>query len=100
MPVLSSEGPLAELRSQLPALRQAGGEGGIVQLSPDAAQEVWRPDLDQSEDARRRECIDTFGFDPNNSSEARVMRLKGYGNAIVAPAAVAWIETVMEVVDE
>jgi len=24
------------------------------------------------------------------------MRLKGYGNAIVAPAAVAWIETVME----
>jgi hypothetical protein len=26
------------------------------------------------------------------------MRLKGYGNAIVAPAAVAWIETVMECV--
>jgi hypothetical protein len=38
--------------------------------------------------------------DPNQTSEARVMRLKGYGNAIVAPAAVAWIETVMEVVDE
>jgi len=34
--------------------------------------------------------------DPNATSEARVMRLKGYGNAIVAPAAVAWIETVME----
>jgi len=37
---------------------------------------------------------------PNATSEARVQRLKGYGNAIVAPAAVAWIETVMEVVDE
>jgi hypothetical protein len=96
MSILPSEGPLTELRSQLPALRQPGSEGGIVQLSSDAAQEVWRPNLNQSEDDRRRECIDTFGFDPNQTSEARVMRLRGYGNALVAPAAQAFIETVME----
>jgi len=28
--------------------------------------------------------------------EAKAMRLKGYGNAIVAPVATAFIETVME----
>jgi DNA (cytosine-5)-methyltransferase 1 len=34
----------------------------------------------------------------NESQEARVMRLRGYGNAIVAPLAQAFIESVMEVI--
>lgn len=37
-----------------------------------------------------------LGGDPLNTSEARVMRLKGYGNALVAPAAQAFIEAAME----
>ena len=35
-------------------------------------------------------------FDADATAEARVMRLKGYGNAIVAPAAQAFIECYME----
>ena len=34
----------------------------------------------------------------NETSEARVMRLKGYGNSIVAPLAAMFIETCMEVI--
>jgi DNA (cytosine-5)-methyltransferase 1 len=34
----------------------------------------------------------------NETSEARVMRLKGYGNAICAPLAAMFIETCMEVI--
>lgn len=34
----------------------------------------------------------------NETSEARVMRLKGYGNSIVAPLATMFIETCMEVI--
>ena len=34
-------------------------------------------------------------IDPQNTAEARVMRLKGYGNAIVAPAAIEFIRAVM-----
>jgi hypothetical protein len=37
--------------------------------------------------------------DANNTPEARVMRLRGYGNAIVAPVATEWIRAYMEVRD-
>ena len=43
--------------------------------------------------------VKTAASDEGNAdatAEARVMRLKGYGNAIVAPAAQTFIETVME----
>jgi DNA (cytosine-5)-methyltransferase 1 len=39
-------------------------------------------------------------IDPNNSAEARTIRLKGYGNAIVAPVATEFIRATMEVIDE
>ncbi len=38
-------------------------------------------------------------IDPNNSAEARTIRLKGYGNAIVAPVATEFIRAAMEVID-
>jgi DNA (cytosine-5)-methyltransferase 1 len=34
----------------------------------------------------------------NNTQEARVMRLKGYGNSIVAPLAIEFIRSVMEII--
>jgi hypothetical protein len=34
------------------------------------------------------------------TSEARVMRLKGYGNSLTAEAAVAFVQVCMEVIDE
>ena len=37
--------------------------------------------------------------DVENTQEGRMMRLKGYGNAIVAPLAIEFISAVMEVVD-
>jgi DNA (cytosine-5)-methyltransferase 1 len=37
---------------------------------------------------------------PNASAEARTIRLKGYGNAIVAPVAEEFIRATMEVIDE
>jgi DNA (cytosine-5)-methyltransferase 1 len=36
---------------------------------------------------------------PNASAEARTIRLKGYGNAIVAPVATEFIRATMEVID-
>jgi hypothetical protein len=39
-------------------------------------------------------------IDPQNTAEARVGRLRGYGNAIVAPAATAFIKAFMEIKDE
>ena len=38
-------------------------------------------------------------IDPNATSEARVMRLRGYGDAIVAPLAEAFIRCYLEVGD-
>jgi hypothetical protein len=35
-------------------------------------------------------------IDPQNTAEARVMRLRGYGNSLVSPAADAFIRAVME----
>jgi hypothetical protein len=35
-------------------------------------------------------------IDPNNSAEGRVMRLRGYGNSIVAPLAAEFIAAFME----
>lgn len=35
--------------------------------------------------------------DPNNTPEGRVMRLRGYGNAIVAPVAIEFIRSYMDV---
>jgi DNA (cytosine-5)-methyltransferase 1 len=43
-----------------------------------------------------RVCDSGLSFDADNTPEARVMRLRGYGNAIVAPVAEAWIRTYME----
>jgi hypothetical protein len=37
---------------------------------------------------------------PNASAEARTIRLKGYGNAIVAPVAEEFIRATMDVIDE
>ena len=39
-------------------------------------------------------------FDPNATSEARVMRLRGYGNAIIAEVARGFIEAYMLEVQE
>jgi DNA (cytosine-5)-methyltransferase 1 len=39
-------------------------------------------------------------IDPNNSAEARTIRLKGYGNAIVAPVAEEFIRATMEVINQ
>jgi len=36
-------------------------------------------------------------IDPDATAEARVMRLKGYGNAIVPQLAAAFLETVLEI---
>lgn len=38
----------------------------------------------------------TAYYNENNPEAARLGRLRGYGNAIVAPQAQAFIETVME----
>lgn len=38
-------------------------------------------------------------IDPQATPEARVMRLRGYGNAIVPPLAAEFIRTVMEIID-
>lgn len=43
------------------------------------------------------DASETIDFDPNATDEARVMRLRGYGNSLVLPLAQAFIETVMEV---
>ena len=40
-------------------------------------------------------CAPEAKIDPQNTAEARVGRLRGYGNAIVAPAAEAFIRAVM-----
>lgn len=40
-----------------------------------------------------------LGIQTEATAEARTMRLKGYGNAIVAPLAVEFIKAVMEVID-
>jgi len=39
-------------------------------------------------------------IDPDNTAEARVMRLKGYGNSIVAPLAQAFIESYLLTIQE
>lgn len=39
-------------------------------------------------------------FDADNSSEARIMRLKGYGNSICAPLAAEFIRAVMDTIEE
>lgn len=39
-------------------------------------------------------------IDPNNTAEARVMRLKGYGNSIVPQVAAVFIESSLEVIME
>ena len=44
-----------------------------------------------------RVCDTGEEVDADNSPEARVMRLKGYGNCICAPVAAAWIRAYMEV---
>jgi hypothetical protein len=36
----------------------------------------------------------------NQTAEARVMRLKGYGNAIIPPLAALFIRTAFEAIDE
>jgi site-specific DNA-cytosine methylase len=38
-------------------------------------------------------------IDADNSAEARVMRLRGYGNCIVAPQAAAFIAAAMDIID-
>jgi hypothetical protein len=39
-------------------------------------------------------------IDPDETTEGRAMRLKGYGNAIVPPLAAVFLETVAEIVEE
>ena len=39
-------------------------------------------------------------FDANDSTEARIMRLRGYGNSINAPLAAEFISVTMEAIDE
>jgi len=39
-----------------------------------------------------------YSGDPDNTQEARVMRLKGYGNAIVPQVAAEFIKTYMDII--
>ena len=42
-------------------------------------------------------CLLALGYDPNATAEARTMRLRGYGNAICAPVAEAFIRAFLDV---
>jgi hypothetical protein len=105
---LSSTDALAILRSPdadaeaVSTLPETIGEGGIVQHAPDPQGKIRRPVTDEEEDRQEVRTYPSVGgdcgetVDANNTAEARVMRLRGYGNTICAPVAEAWIRVYME----
>jgi len=71
-------------------------DGGAVRTGPTNG--FWAaPDWLQCRDGRWR-AVEPGTFPLAHGSPARVGRLRGYGNAIVAPAAQGFIEAVMEAV--
>lgn len=63
--------------------------GGIARSMPDPGPRVAFPPL-----------VTRQTDDLNDTNEARAMRLKGYGNAIVAPLAAEFISAFMEILNE
>jgi DNA (cytosine-5)-methyltransferase 1 len=71
-------------------------DGGAIRTGPTNG--FWAaPDWLQCRDGRWR-AVEPGTFPLAHGSSARVGRLRGYGNAIVAPAAQGFIEAVMEAV--
>lgn len=89
-------------KEELLALREAVRKESPLLHSHHPIEEVWASLGEEAQDrlrmgfdAARWERVDAFPL--ARKSEARVGRLKGYGNAIVAPQAIAFIESYLEV---
>jgi DNA (cytosine-5)-methyltransferase 1 len=76
--------------------RVSDSDGGPTESCPQQSFDVLPPLLVRG----RGEGVPEDQIDPDETAEGRVMRLKGYGNAIVPPLAAVFLETVAEIVEE
>lgn len=83
----------------LRALREAICEAGSMQFSPEQTEEAWRSISSEDQDRIRMGFGQVWvarSFSPlSRGEEARVMRLRGYGNAIVPQQAAEFIRAYM-----
>lgn len=93
-----SDGKARPIKSR--AQPMADGLSGVVVPGSDSSS----PEVESREEGETQIAVPPLVFEPtddvNDTDEARAMRLKGYGNAIVAPLAAEFLQSFMDILQD
>lgn len=93
-----SDGKSRPIKSR--AQPMADGLSGVVVPGSDSSS----PEVESREEGETQIAVPPLVFEPtddvNDTDEARAMRLKGYGNAIVAPLAAEFLQSFMDILQD